>query len=45
MTQVDGCLACNHSAKTFDLGLCAGGGVFLLANDVIGMLAGARYFW
>jgi hypothetical protein len=39
------CQACNHSAKTFDLGLSAGGGVFLLANDVIGMRADARYFW
>jgi hypothetical protein len=45
VTQVDGCQACNHSAKTFDLGLSAGGGVYLLANDVIGMRADARYFW
>ena len=32
-------------AKTYDLGLSAGGGVFLLANDVIGMRADARYFF
>jgi hypothetical protein len=31
--------------KTYDLGLSAGGGVFLLANDVIGMRADARYFF
>ena len=31
-------------AKTYDLGLSAGGGVFLLANDVIGIRADARYF-
>jgi hypothetical protein len=45
VTQVDGCQACTDSAKTFDLGLSAGGGVFLLANDVIGIRADARYFW
>jgi hypothetical protein len=45
VTQVDGCQACNHASKTYDLGLSAGGGVFLLANDVIGMRADARYFW
>ena len=42
--QVDGC-SCGQSARTHDLGLSAGGGVFLLANDVIGMRADARYFW
>jgi hypothetical protein len=45
VTQVDGCRACNHDATTYDLGLSAGGGIFLLANDVIGMRADARYFW
>jgi hypothetical protein len=45
VTQVDGCRACNHPSKTYDLGLSAGGGVFLLANDVIGIRADARYFW
>jgi hypothetical protein len=45
VTQVNGCRACNHSSETFDLGLSAGGGIFLLANDVIGMRADARYFW
>ena len=45
VSQVEGCLACNHPSKTFDFGLSAGGGVFLLANDVIGMRADARYFW
>jgi hypothetical protein len=32
-------------AKTYDLGLSAGGGVFLLANDVFGIRADARYFF
>jgi hypothetical protein len=32
-------------AKTYDLGLGAGGGVFLLANDVIGLRADARYLF
>ncbi len=45
VTQVDGCRACNHPSKTYDLGLSAGGGIFLVANDVIGMRADARYFW
>ena len=32
-------------AKTYNLGLSAGGGLFLLANDVIGLRADARYFF
>jgi hypothetical protein len=32
-------------AKTYNLGLSAGGGVFLLANDVVGLRADARYFF
>ena len=32
-------------AKTYNLGLSAGGGAFLLANDVIGLRADARYFF
>ena len=44
LTQVSGCL-CNHPSTTYDLGLTGGAGVFLLANDVIGMRADARYFW
>jgi len=44
IAQIDGCI-CNHPSKTYDLGLNAGGGVFLLANDVIGMRADARFFW
>jgi hypothetical protein len=42
--QVDGCV-CPQSERTFDLGLSAGAGVFVLANDAIGMRADARYFW
>ena len=32
-------------AKTYDLGLSAGGGVFLLANDIVGMRVDGRYFF
>jgi hypothetical protein len=32
-------------AKTYNLGLSGGGGVFLLANDAIGIRADARYFY
>jgi hypothetical protein len=42
--QADGC-ACAQPSKTYDLGLNGGGGVFFLANDVIGFRADARYFW
>ena len=45
VAQVDGCLACGHPSKTFDFGLSAGAGVFLLANDIFGIRADARYFW
>jgi hypothetical protein len=45
LSQVGGCLACGHDAKTFDLGLSAGAGVLLIANDIVGMRADARYFW
>src|SRR5262245_36637182 len=31
--------------KTYDLGLSAGGGVFLLANDIVGMRFDGRYFF
>ena len=44
ISQIEGCI-CNHPAKTFDLGFSGGGGVFLLANDVIAVRADARYFW
>ena len=42
--QVDGC-SCNHEARTFDFGVNSGAGIFLLANDMFGMRADARYFW
>ena len=32
-------------AKTYDLGLSAGGGAFVVANDAIGIRADARYFF
>jgi hypothetical protein len=45
LTQVEGCLACSRPSTTYDLGLTGGAGVFLLANDVVGVRADARYFW
>lgn len=42
--QVGGC-ACAHPSTTYDFGISAGGGAILLANDVIGLRADARYFW
>lgn len=42
--QADGC-ACAHPSTTYDFGINGGGGVFFLANDVIGFRADARYFW
>jgi hypothetical protein len=45
VSQVSGCLACNHASTTYDLGFNGGAGVFLLANDIIGVRADARYFW
>jgi hypothetical protein len=45
VSQVDGCLACGSASTTYDLGLTGGAGVFLLANDVVGLRADARYFW
>ena len=44
VSQVSGCL-CNHASTTYDLGINGGAGVFLLANDVVGVRADARYFW
>ena len=44
--QVDGCTApCSSAAKTHDFAISAGGGVFALLSDVIGVRADARYFW
>lgn len=43
--QIDGCNApCNQAAKTYDLGLNAGGGVYYTLNDVVAVRGDARYF-
>lgn len=44
--QVSGCVCSTPAAsKTYDLALNGGGGIFLMANDAIGMRADARYIW
>ena len=45
LSQVSGCLACGADSTTYDLGLNGGVGVFMLANDIVGIRADARYFW
>lgn len=43
--QIDGCNSpCNRPAKTYDLGLNAGAGVFYTMTDVIAIRGDARYF-
>ncbi len=45
LIQADGCDApCSRPAKTFDLGLNAGGGAIYAANDIVGLRADVRYF-
>ena len=44
--QVNGCDAtCSRSARTYDFGLSAGGGVFAELNDAFAVRADARYFF
>lgn len=44
--QVNGCDApCNRSARTYDLGLSGGGGVYVALHDLFGLRADARYFF
>ncbi len=43
--QVNGCDACGRSARTYDFGLSAGGGVFAELNDAFAIRADARYFF
>lgn len=43
--QVDGCNSpCTRAAKTYDLGVNAGAGVFYTLNDIVGVRGDARYF-
>ena len=43
--QVDGCdAACTRPAKTFDLGINAGGGALFAMNDVVAVRGDLRYF-
>ena len=44
--QVNGCDSpCNIPARTYDLGVSAGGGAFVTLNDVAALRADLRYFW
>jgi hypothetical protein len=44
--QVNGCDApCNRAARTYDLGLSAGGGAFVVLHDIAALRADARYFF
>lgn len=44
--QVNGCDApCNRAARTYDFGVSAGGGAYVVLNDIIGLRADARYFF
>lgn len=43
--QIDGCnTPCNRAAKTYDLGVNAGGGIFFTLNDIVAVRGDARYF-
>jgi hypothetical protein len=44
--QINGCDAtCSRTARTYDFGLNAGAGAFVLLNDVAALRADARYFF
>jgi opacity protein-like surface antigen len=44
--QIDGCDApCALSARTYDFGLTAGGGVLAALNDTVGVRGDVRYFF
>jgi len=43
--QIDGCNSpCTRAAKTYDLGMNAGGGAFYTLNDMVAVRGDARYF-
>lgn len=44
--QINGCDApCTITARTYDLGLTAGAGAFLVVSEIFGLRADARYFF
>ena len=44
--QIDGCdFPCNRAARTYDLGLSAGGGAFLALHDMVAVRGDVRYFF
>jgi hypothetical protein len=44
--QLEGCTSpCNRPSRTYDLGLSAGGGVYAVLNDWVGVRGDARYFF
>ena len=44
--QISGCgLSCSQRARTNDFGLSAGGGAFVVLDDLFGVRADARYFF
>ena len=45
IVQIDGCDApCSRPAKTYDLGINAGGGAFYTVNDLVAVRGDVRYF-
>jgi opacity protein-like surface antigen len=42
--QIDGCTACNHPSKTYDMGFNGGGGLVFLLNDTVAVRGDVRYF-
>jgi len=46
VVQVNGCNApCSRAARTYDLGLSGGGGVFVVPHDAFALRADVRYFY
>jgi hypothetical protein len=43
--QIDGCDACNRSARTHDFGVGAGAGAFIAVTDWAGLRGDVRYFF
>ena len=44
--QVDGCdTPCTRTARTYDFGVTAGGGVLAVLNDTVGVRGDVRYFF
>jgi len=45
IVQIDGCDGCNRPARTYDLGMSAGGGAYLALHDMAAVRADVRYFF